>query len=90
VPIAFSFHDLDDDLVLGVDSHSSSPAFSEEAKSLVFNLVKMGAMSPADAVEHLDAPNPEELVAGIERRQQAAAQQEQQQAALSLVKGGKK
>ncbi len=89
-PVYFSFADLPEDVVCTVDSHSSSPAFSEEAKQTALLLLKTGAMGPEDLVYHLDAPDPEELVAGIQRRAAAreAAQKEQMQ--LKLVTSGKK
>ena len=91
VPIYFTFGDLPDDVTLTVDSHSSSPAFSAEAKGLAFDLLKVGAMSPADLVEHVDAPNPDELYAGIARRQaaQAAAAEEERKIKL-MTHAGKK
>lgn len=68
VPVPFTYGDLDDDASVTVDSHSGSPAFAAEARALAFDLFKIGAMSPEDVVEHVDAPNPESLIAGIERR----------------------
>ena len=51
VPVLFTMDNLPDDLTLTVDSHSSSPAFAQDHKAMVFDQVKIGAMSPADAVE---------------------------------------
>ena len=73
VPVLFRIADLPEDVALTVDSHSSSPAFSQDAKALAFDLLKIGAMSPADVVEHVDAPEPDELMAGIARRDAAKA-----------------
>ena len=91
VPVLFGFDDLPDDLTLTVDSHSSSPAFTQDHKTLVFDLVKIGAMSPADAVEELDVTDPEALQMGITRRDiaKAKAQKEMEQAKLA-AHGGKK
>ena len=92
-PVEFTYSDLEDDMSLTVDSHSSSPAFQAEARSLAFDLLKIGAMAPDDLVEHVDAPNPEALIAGMERR---AAEKSAQLAAMSpeerakAVSGGKK
>ena len=85
VPVLFTMDNLPDDLTLTVDSHSSSPAFAQDHKSLVFDLVKIGAMSPADAVEELDVTDPEALQMGITRRDiaKAKAQKEQEQAKLA-------
>lgn len=74
VPVDYRFSDLPDEVKVTVDSHSSSPAFAMEAKALVFDLLKIGAMDPEQVVEHVEAPNPEELIAGIERRAQERAQ----------------
>jgi hypothetical protein len=94
VPVSFLIDALDDDVVLTIDSHSSSPAFSADAKALVFDLLKVGAMDAATLVEHVDAPNPDELQAGIERRAIAQAeaqqQQEQQQQRFKLLGGTKR
>lgn len=93
VPVMFAFADLPEDVTLTVDSHSSSPAFSAEAESLAFNLVKIGAMSPSELVEHVDVSDPENLRAGIQRRDVAkaeAAKAEQQIKLLTHGKQGKK
>lgn len=92
VPVWFSFADLDDDVTLTVDEHSSSPAFSAEAKSLVFDMLKTGIMSPIDAVEHLDVTDPEALQAGILRREiaKSEAAEKEQATKLALHQGGKK
>ena len=90
VPVPFTFANLDDDVTLTVDSHSASPAFSAEAKATVFDLVKIGAMSPEDAVDHLDVSDPEELIGGIQRRAIAKAEAEQKEAQMKLLQGGKR
>lgn len=89
VPVRFKYGDLSEDMSVTVDSHSASPAFQEEAKALMFDLFKIGAASPEDVVEHTDAPNPEQLVAGIERRsaEKAAFYAQHPEEA---TKGGKK
>ena len=93
-PVEFSFGDLSDDMLVSVDAHSSSPVFIAEAKSEAFDLYKIGAMDAADVVEHTDAPNREELIAGIERRgaeKAAAISQLEERQQLKLLQGsGKK
>jgi hypothetical protein len=89
VPVYFSFADLDEDSTLSVDSHSSSPAFAAEAKALAFDLFKIGAMSAEDIVEHTDAPDPEQLSAGIKRREIAKAKAHEQEQQIKLISGGK-
>lgn len=75
VPVRFTFADLPENIRVTIDSHSSSPAFAMEARGLAFDLLKVGALDPEQLIDHVDAPNPEELIAGIERRAaQRAAQ----------------
>ena len=93
VPVYFQFGDLPDDLTLTVDSHSSSPAFSQDSKSLVFDGLKTGMISPAEAVEMLDfGADASELQMGILRRDiaKAEAQKEAEQLKLLSHGGGKK
>jgi hypothetical protein len=90
VPVVFSFADLPDDLTLTVDAHSSSPAFSAEAKDLAFNLLKAGAMDASTLVEHVDAPDPDELQAGIARREAAQAAAAQEDRTIRLATHSKK
>ena len=74
VAVPFRLADLPDELSLAVDAHSSSPAFSAEAKETMFALHKIGAASPTDVVEHVDAPDPDKLIQGITRREIAQAE----------------
>ena len=96
VPIVFRMADLDEDLTVSVDSHSSSPAFQQEARQLIFDLVKISAYSPSDAVERLDVTDSEGVLAEIGRREAAQAAEiaklsaEDPAAALKLVQGGRK
>lgn len=93
VPVPFMYGDLDEDMSLTVDSHSASPAFQAEARALAFDLLKIGAMSPDEVVEHTDAPNPENLIATMERK---AAEKAAELASLppeerlKALSGGKK
>lgn len=88
VPVDFAFADLPEKVRVTVDSHSSSPAFAMEARGLVFDLFKIGAMDKQQVVEHVDAPDPEGLLAGIERRdaQQAAFLASNPEAAAKAAK----
>ena len=97
VQVIFRFADLDEDATLTVDAHSSSPAFAMEAKALIFDLYKIGSASAEQVVEHVDAPDPEGLIAGVERREAQKAEQiaeltrqGQEAEALKLIKGGRK
>ena len=88
VEVKFRFADLPENVTLTIDSHSSSPAFSQDAKALAFDLLKVGAMSAAELVEHVDATDPDELQMGIMRREIARAEAEKQKAVLKAM-GGK-
>ena len=90
VAVPFRFLDIPEDVHLLVDSHSSSPAFAEEAKMLNFDLVKIGAEGKDDLVEHVDAPDPEDLQAGIMRRDIAAAEAAQKKEQVELITKSKK
>jgi len=69
VPVHFLYGNLPSNVRVTVDSHSSSPAFAQEARGLAFDLFKIGAMSKEEVVRHVDAPDPEALIADIERRE---------------------
>ena len=90
VPVEFIYANLPDDVKVTVDSHSSSPAFAADARALVFDLFKVGAMDAVDLVEHLDAPDQEALIAGIVRRKTEEAMFLQQHPELAGKMGGKK
>lgn len=90
VAVRFTYANLPEDVTVEVDSHSSSPAFSEDAKMLNFDLVKVGAESKDELVEHVDVSDPEELQAGIMRRDIAAAKAQKEAEALKMLGGGKK
>lgn len=88
----FKFTHLPDTAKVRVDSHSSSPVFVNESRVLIFDLVKIGAMTPQEAVEALHPSNEEELVADIEGReiQKAEFMKQHPEAMLHAIEGGKK
>ena len=88
VAVRFTFADLEEGITVEIDSHSSSPAFSEDSKMMHFDLLKVGAESKDELVEHLDVGDPEELQAGIMRRDIAAAEAKKQEEAMKML--GKK
>lgn len=87
--IEFRLKDVDDDCKVGVDSHSSSPVFANDARELVFALLKAGAISQERAIELLHPPMEDELVADAERKKIAEAQLLKEHPEL-LDKGKKK
>jgi hypothetical protein len=90
VAVPFTFADLDDDVTLTIDAHSSSPAFAAEAKALTFDLFKIGAMSPEDVLDRSEVTDPEELIAGVNRRAVARAKAEQEAQVLKFASHAKK
>jgi hypothetical protein len=96
IPVYFTFGDLQEEMTVTVDSHASSPAFQQDARALLFDLFKIGAIAPADMIERVDISDPEGLVAGVERREAAKAaqiqamEQKDPEAAMKLIQGGKK
>lgn len=87
----FKFWHLPENVKVTVQSHSSSPIFLAEYRALIFDLVKIGAMTPAEAVEAINAPDGEDLVESIEEREvQKAAFLQQHPEALKVLEGGKK
>jgi hypothetical protein len=91
VEVPFTFADLDDDVELTVDAHSASPAFAAEAKQLVFDLFKIGALDQSDVLERVDIADPASLEAKVFQRRVDAAKAHEQELKLKLVQsGGKK
>jgi len=86
----FKFYHIPDNTKVTVDSHSSSPIFAAEERGLVFDLVKIGAMTPEEAVERLHPSGEEEIIADIERRQIQQAELIKQHPELLTHPGGKK
>lgn len=96
VPVRFKLADLDDDMTVTVDSHSSSPAFQQEARAMLFDLLKVQAITAKDVLERSDMSDADGLVAGLERREAAKAaeiealKKSDPEGALKLLTGGKK
>jgi hypothetical protein len=90
VPINFMYGDLDEDMTLTVDAHSSSPAFAAEARALLFDLFKIQAIGQEDVLVRSEVDDPEDLIAGLNRRRAAQAEAAQQEQQLKLISGGKR
>lgn len=60
--IEFLMHDLPDSFSCRVDSHSSSPAFSQDAKELAFALRKAEAISNQALIALTHPPHEEQLI----------------------------
>lgn len=85
----FKFYHIPDNTKVTVDSHSSSPMFQAEARELIFDLVKIGAMDAPEAVEHLHPSGEDEILADIEAKKIAQAKLIKEHPEL-LAHGGKK
>jgi hypothetical protein len=90
VAINFMYGDLDDDMTLTVDAHSSSPAFAAEARALLFDLFKIQAIGQEDVLVRSEVDDPEDLIAGLERRRAAQAEAAAKDQQLKLISGGKR
>lgn len=92
--ITFKFRDIDEDIKVAVEAHSASPIFFHEKKAEIYDLVKIGAITPEQAVERLHPPGEDEILGAIERReiQQAEtfAKLPPEEQAKVLAAGGKK
>jgi len=69
MPVVFQLQHLNPAAKARVDSHSGSPAFAHETRALLFDLLKAGAATPEQLVEHTNPPGAGEMIAGIEKRQ---------------------
>lgn len=91
--IEFHFHGLDERYKVSVDGHSSSPAFSKEAKQDALALSQRGAMSPEELVRSMHPEREDEIIADIERREHEKAEQTkmllQHPELLRAIEGGK-
>lgn len=67
VSVEFLFHDLPDNAKVVVDSHSSSPAFSHETRTLMFDLLKVGAIDPEKLLLHLHPPGMDAMIEDLQR-----------------------
>jgi hypothetical protein len=73
VPIKFYFRDVSEDAKIGVDSHSSSPAFRHENRELAVILAKVGAITPKRFAQIVDAPMLDEIIEDADRQEIAHA-----------------
>lgn len=85
----FIMHDLPETFSCHVDSHSSSPAFSHEAKELAFALRKVDAISNQALIALTHPPHEEQLILDSEVDSIAKAQFAAEHPELA-AKGGKK
>ncbi len=75
---SFLLTDLPKDRRVAVDSHSSSPIFSDEAAQLVFQSHRSGIVTSEYVIETLSYPNKEVALAQLKEKELAAAKQQQE------------
>jgi len=73
VPVEFTFYDLPDNCKVSVDSHSSSPAFTQENKTLIFDGLKTGLIDQEYAIEHLNMPSADSAIEALQIKKAEAA-----------------
>lgn len=66
-PVKFLMHQLPEDVKVTVDSHSSSPVFSQDNRVLLLELFKAGAISPEKLVELSNPPHKDSLIEDLKR-----------------------
>lgn len=71
-PIKFLLSQLSPDCKVTVDSHSSSPVFSQEARELLFGLAKLGAVTPEFVLEHTNVPGADAAIQTLKAKEIAA------------------
>ena len=74
----FKLTDLPDDWRVTVDSHSSSPIFSDENSQLITAALKLGAVTKEYFIDNLPFPNKEEGKAQIKEQEEKLQAQLQQ------------
>lgn len=67
-PVEFTFYDLSESCKVSVDSHSSSPAFAQETRTLMFELFKVGAADAEQLIQHLHPPGADDMIDALHRR----------------------
>jgi hypothetical protein len=73
-PVEFILDQVADDYELSVDSHSSSPAFSQEARSLAFDLARTHAIDDKGLIRLTHPPQEDTLLADIDERRKKQAE----------------
>jgi hypothetical protein len=71
--IEFLLHDIPEDFLVQVDSHSASPAFAEDNRQVAIALARAGAIDAEDLIHMLHPPGAELLLARLKQRQKAQA-----------------
>lgn len=92
-PVKFLMHQLPEECKVSVDSHSSSPAFVQDTRTLLLELFKAGAVSPEKLVELTSPPHKDSLIEDLKRaeiQKEEFAQQHPLEAMEAEQKSSKK
>ena len=84
----FFLKQMPDDYYVEIDSHSSSPAFVDDARELAFALKKLGAIDEEGVIMLTHPPHEDLLIANVKKRQAARAQMIKEHP--EMLTGGKK
>ena len=61
-----------------VDGHSNSPIFTEDTRTLAFNLLKAGVIDKKSLLDLIEPPMKEELIERLKKMEEKQASQPQQ------------
>lgn len=85
----FFLNQMPEDFYIEVDSHSSSPAFIDDARELAVTLKKLGSIDDQDFIRMMHPPAEDQLISNVKKRQAARAKMLQEHPEL-LTQGHKK
>lgn len=88
--VVFQFAQLPENCKVSVDSHSSSPAFSQAERALAFALRKSGAINDERLIEAAHPANEGELIEDAERKEAAQAKMVAEHPELAFPRKGSK
>ena len=74
----FLLAEIPEDAVVGVDSHSSSPIFSDQTAQLIFQARKIGDVDAEYMLSNLPFPNAEIAINAARKRAAEGAQKQEQ------------
>lgn len=88
----YTLDQMPEEVKVTVDSHSSSPAFTADHRMLVFQLARLGFVTPKGALRMLNPPQLDMLLAELEEKEQKqqALMQQHPELLEKMVGGGKK
>jgi hypothetical protein len=81
----FLLGQLPDNLQVGVDSHSASPAFAEDNRQLAIALARAGAVDAEDLIHMLHPPGADLLLKRLKQRKKEQAQAAQHEEEKELL-----